>query len=443
MKKHLLRFRFIILLLLLPWLLQAQPGASDSTGTWSLEDCIQYAAYGNYNVNSLKLNKAVSEESYLQSKAAVLPDVSLNGNITFNHTGTEVNADSKINSNGSAGLNASWTAYNGGYLRKDIEQKKIAIQSADLQVEQGQNNADLQITQYYLNILLDKESIRYNEDLVKTSEAQLKQLQQKFDVGSAAKKDVVQLEAQLAKDKYNLATSKSTEQLDKLSLKQLLLLPSDTAFDVRTPDTLFSLAVLPPLQDVQASAAGLLPDIKIGALAVESGKLDLAKAKAGYLPVLSFSAGAGSSLGNTTNYSLGYSLNNNFYQQAGATLSMPIFSRRLNKTNVAKAKIGIQQAELDLHNIKVGLSQTVERAYLNAVNSQNQYVSADEQLTYNKEALRIASEELRIGSANTVDYIQQRNLYVQALQQFIQAKYNAAMYLKIYEFYKGNPLTLQ
>ncbi|RYZ47280.1 MAG: TolC family protein [Sphingobacteriales bacterium] len=282
----------------------------------------------------------------------------------------------------------------------------------------------------------------YNQDLVKTSEAQLAQTRKKYDVGSVAKKEVIQLEAQLAKDKYNLATSISTERLDKLSLKQLLLLPSDTSFDVRQPDTLFSLAVLDPLKDVQTEAADWMPAVKLGMLNLASGKLDLAKAKAGYLPVISLTAAAGSSLGNTTNYSLGYSINNNFYQQAGLAVSLPLFSRRINKTNVEKAKIGIAQAELDLNNARIGLSQTVEKAYLNALNSQNQYVSAAEQMKYNTEALRIASEELNIGSSNLVDYIQQRNLYTQGLQQFIQAKYNAAMYLKIYEFYKGEKIIL-
>jgi outer membrane protein len=442
MKKHLLFYSSLFLLLLQVTGLRAQEIILPAN-TWSLEDCIRYAEAHNYNINSLNLSRATSAESYLQSKAAVLPDLSANGSMTFNHTGTEFNSNSKVNSSGSAGISSSWTLYNGGYLQKDMEQKKIAVQSADLFLEQGKNNANLQITQAYLNILLDKESISYNQDLVKTSEAQLDQMQQRYKAGTVAQKDVVQLQAQLAKDRYGLATAKSTEQLDKLSLKQLLLLPSDTAFEVRQPDSLFSLAVLPPLSEVQSAAISVMPEVKIGELSLQSSKLDLSKAKSGYLPVVALSAGLGSSLGNTTNYSLGYSLNNNFYQQAGVSVSMPLFSRRVNKTNVEKAKIGIKQSELDLDNAKIGLSQTVEKSYINAANSQNQYVSAAEQLKYNQEALRISSEELRIGSSNMVDYIQQRNLYVQALQQFIQAKYNAAMYLKIYEFYKGEPLSLQ
>lgn len=414
----------------------------DTIKRWTLQDCIQYATDNNYNINSLKLSKNISDQNYLLAKAAMLPSVNASGSITFNHNGTDFNSNDKINSSGSAGVNSAWTLYNGGYLRDDKEQKKIAIQSADLFLKQGENNAALSITQSYLNILLDKENIKYNEDLVKTSEAQLDQAQQEYKVGSLARKDVVQLEAQLAKDQYNLITSQSTERLDILTLKQILLLPSDTAFAIQQPDTLFSLTVLAPLKDVQSAATETMPDIKISQLELQSNQLDLAKAKAGYLPVISLSAGAGTSLGNTANYSMGYSINNNLYQQAGVSVSVPIFSQRINKTKVAIAKINIDQAKLDLKNSEIGLSQTVEKAYINALNSQSQYKSADEQLKYSQESLRISSEELKIGSANMVDYIQQRNLYVQALQSFLQAKYNAAMYLKIYDFYRGTPLTL-
>ncbi|PZF74573.1 TolC family protein [Taibaiella soli] len=424
-------------------------GAQDATDTlpsvWNLNDCIEYANTHNYNINTQRYSKESSQQNLLLSKSALLPNLYGNGSFSVNHTGAGIanpSQESSTSTTGTASVNTAWTLFNGGYLRKDIQQKEIAVQTAGLSIDENINNVELQVTQAYLYILLDKETIIYNEDLIKTSQAQLEQMQQQFAVGSAAKKDVIQLEAQLAQDKYNLVTSKSTERIDKLTLKKLLLLPSEVDFDIVKPDTIFSLELLPPLQDVQATALDFRPEVKISELSLKSQELSLAKAKAGYLPTLSLSGGIGTNIGNTTSYSLGFSLDNSFYQQAGVNLSVPIFTRRVNKTNVALARIGIKQAELDLQNTKVTLSQTVEQAYINAVNTQNQYVSAKEQLVYNTEAFRISSEELKIGSLNMVGYIQQRNLYVQSLQQFVQAKYNAAMSLKIYKFYKGEPFTL-
>jgi outer membrane protein len=52
------------------------------------------------------------------------------------------------------------------------------------------------------------------------------------------------------------------------------------------------------------------------------------------------------------------------------------------------------------------------------------------------------NEQLKLGAINTYDLLQQRNQYVQAVQAYTQAKYDAFLQKKIYEFYRGNPVTL-
>ena len=70
------------------------------------------------------------------------------------------------------------------------------------------------------------------------------------------------------------------------------------------------------------------------------------------------------------------------------------------------------------------------------------YCAAVEQLTATKESYRIANEQLKVGAVTTVDYLIQKNLYTQAYQQYIQAKYNAALTIRIYDFYRGVPIKL-
>jgi outer membrane protein len=76
------------------------------------------------------------------------------------------------------------------------------------------------------------------------------------------------------------------------------------------------------------------------------------------------------------------------------------------------------------------------------VNAQGQYDAAVEQLTATKESYRIANEQLKVGAVTTVDYLIQKNLYTQAYQQYVQAKYNAALTIRIYDFYRGVPIKL-
>src|SRR6185312_6633084 len=96
---------------------------------------------------------------------------------------------SQANFSGNYGINSSLTLFNGGYLNHDIQAKQLAVQSAGLSVEEAQNDISLSITESFLNILLAKENIKALEEVLTTSQAQLKQGQQRFDAGSISRKD--------------------------------------------------------------------------------------------------------------------------------------------------------------------------------------------------------------------------------------------------------------
>ena len=413
---------------------------------WDLQACLDYAKVHNITLNSLRLNRSISEQNLLLSQSAVLPGVSASLSPSVTHAkvadATTGDLKSRITTSGSTSASASVTLYNGGYLRNDIKQKDLLVKVAGLDLAAAENDVTLQITQAYLNILLAKENVVYVQDVVNTSQAQLNQEQEFYNAGSVAFKDLVQLQAQLANDKYTLVTAQNTHRQNLLTLKQLLQLPPDTLFSVLEPDTLISNPVLTPLQDARQTALNNRPEVKSSELNVESAELGVAKARAGYLPVLSAGASLGTSYSDNGYYSFMRQMDNNFYQQIGVTLSVPIFSKRQNKVNEAIAKLEVGQASLDLQNTRTTLSYEVEQAYINVQNAQSQYDAALEQLRYTQESYRIANEQLRIGAANTVEVLQQKNLYVQALQSYVQAKYSAALYIRIYDFYRGVPVKL-
>ncbi|SEM44810.1 outer membrane protein [bacterium A37T11] len=407
--------------------------------TWSLKACLDYAREHNININNLRLNKSISEQNLIQSKAALLPD--LNGSLSqnFSHYNKRSTGGRAIDASGSAGLNSGITLYQGGALRADIKQRNLQVASSDLSVKEAENDLYLQVIEAYNSILLDKETITYAEDLVSTSQQQVIQMQQLFDAGSAARKDLVQIQAQLANDQYTLTAAKNAERQDKINLKQLLQLPVDSGFEVDKPDTSVQLAAISPFHDVLSTALNNRPEVQNSQLNMEIASLDLEKAKAGYRPTLSLNAGLGTSYNNGYGAgSVGNQFDNNFYQQLGITAAIPIFSRKVNQTNKARAGIAVKQAELDLLNTKTLLSQEVEQAYIGTQNAAAQFDAAQQQLKYNEESYRIAKEELQVGSSNTVDFVQQKNLYVQALQGYTQAKYNALLSISVYNFYRGD-----
>jgi outer membrane protein len=425
--------KHIILLVLLHWSLILH-----GQSPWSLQACLDYAKVHNITLNTLRLNRSITEQNLLLSRSAILPGVSASLAPAIAHvngSGTTTTANTSAS--------ASMTLYNGGYLRNDIKQKQLFTQVAGLDLAAAENDITLTITQAYLNILLAKENIIYVRDVVSTSEAQVQQQQQFYDAGTIARKDLIQLQAQLANDRYNLVTAENTHRQNILTLKQVLQLPPDTAFNVVEPDTILSNPTVTDLAEARQTALANRPEVKSSELSVEAARLDVLKARAGYLPSLSAGAAIGSSYtDNNSYYSFLRQMDNNFYQQIGVTLSVPIFSRRANRVNEAITKYEVGQAELTLQNTRTTLSYQVEQAYINVLNAQAQYDAAIEQLRYTQESYRIANEQLRIGATNTTEVMVQKNLYIQALQSYVQAKYSAALYIRIYDFYRGVPVTL-
>lgn len=441
----------LVLLFIFLLSVKSRLNAQDSTlqdlpAQWTLQQCFDYALKNNIQLNSLRLSRMSSEQDLLLSRAAKLPNLTgtvsqdLNGGKSTTVAGS---SSYRVNTTGNYGVNSSVTLFQGGYLNNDIKQKNLLTQVAGLNIAQQINDITVLITQAYLNILLAKENIVYVKDVVATSEAQVKQGQQQYDVGSMALIGLVQLQAQLANDRYTLINAENQHRQNKLVLKQLLQLPSSYNFEIREPDTLITNDRLYALQETQDSALANRPEIRSSELGIEVSNLDLAKAKAGYLPTLTAGGSLGSSyVSGGVGSTYFKQMDDNFYQQIGITLSVPIFTRRVVKTNVEKAKIEVDQSKLALKDTKTNLTQTIEQAYINVLNAQSQYDAAVEQLKYSQEGYRIASEQLKVGAANVVVFLQQKNLYIQALQSYIQAKYNAALNIRIYDFYRGVPVKL-
>jgi len=408
---------------------------------WDLQTCIDYAKKNNITLNSLRLNVRTAEQNYLLARAAHQPNLTGNVSATYTHSKNAnpviggFSTQSSFANNYS--LNSGITIYNGDAINNNIKMANLQIQSSNQIVVENELDITLQIVQDYLNILLAKENVVYVTDLIKSTQAQVDQGKKEFEVGTIARNAYIELEAQLAADKYTLVTAQNAVRQNKLTLKQLLQLPLRETFDIITPDTVIATQAVPNLDSVEAFALQNRPEIKLGLLGIDISRYNLAIAKAGYLPLLTASATLSTGYSNNQHDSYVQQLDDNFFQQAGLNLSIPIFNRRQVKTNVENAKIQIEQSKLTLLGNQTALSQTIEQAYISVQNAQSQYDAAVEELTANQEAFRVADEEWKVGATNLVAYLQQKTLYTQAFENYVQAKYNAALSVEIYDFYMG------
>lgn len=410
--------------------------------SWTLENCIEYAKENNISINSLRLSKNSAEQDLLQAKDAKYPN--LNGTVSQGLFALNGGNGLQLNSvqAQSIGANSSMTLYHAGYIKNNEVSKNLLVQMADLSVQESQNNITINIAQAYLNILMTQENIISLEGVLKTSQTQLKQGDQFYAAGNISKLNYLQIQAQVAQDEYNLTSSQNTLRTNIVNLKQILQLPSSYDFQIVKPDSIVVDNQLKSLQEVQDLAQNQRPEVKYGELNIENSNTALKMARASIQPTLNLTGNI------STNYAYGNGnyfnqLGTNFYMPIGLSLGIPIYNNRIYKTQVEKSKIAIEQANLDLLNTKTVLNQQVEQSYISLQNALSQYDSASKQMDLNKQSYDIMNAQMKIGSIDYVQLQQQRLLYIQSIQNYLQAKYTAVLNKQIYEFYAGNPINLK
>ena len=422
---------------------------------WTLRECINYALEHNIQLQQSRLTQLQDEEDIKQRRATLLPSLSFSTNQNASWRpwsqsfvnlsgGTMTSTNSEVNYNGSYGLNANWTVWNGGRNQKNLEKSKLTAEMAEYAIEESANSIQEQITQYYVQILYEAEAVRVAEQVLEASKMQRDRAAEMVHVGSLARVDLKQLEAQVSQDEYNVVNAQTQLDNYKLRLKQLLELVGTDDFDVATPDVSDEsvLAPIPLKETVYANAYAVRPEIQGDKLNVEASELDINIARRGFLPSVSMSAGIGTSNSSGVHTDLTEQWRRNLNNSIGLTVSVPIFDNRTNRTNVQKAKLSKEAADLTLQNTEQELYRQIETYWLNAHNAQQQYIAAKANVESMRETYGLVSEQFRLGLKNIVELTTGKNNLLQAEQQMLQAKYTALLNLAMLRFYQGQPISL-
>lgn len=439
-------------LLLLPAGMKAE---DDMPKQWTLRNCIDYALEHNITIRRNRINVESTQEDVKTAKADFLP--SLSGNISQrivnrpnSASGTIISGDnittseSKTSYNGSYGIDASWTVYNGSKRVNTLKQQQLNSRVAELTVDESENSIEENITQLYVQILYSAEAVKVNESTLEVSRKEFERGQELFNAGSIASSDLAQLEAQVSNDNYQLVTSQTTLQNYKLQLKQLLELDGDFEMDLFLPqlDDSSVLIPLPTKDDVYQTALNLRPEIESSKLNIEASDMNIKISRAGYIPSLSLSAGIGTTNANGNDFSFSEQVKQNWNNSIGLTLSIPIFDKRQTKSAVNKAKLQRQTSELDLMDNQKTLYKTIESLWLSANSAQQQYVAATQKLKSTQASYALVSEQFNLGMKNTVELLTEKNNLLSAQQETLQAKYTAILNAGLLRFYQGEQIDL-
>lgn len=434
-----MRYLFLILIVCSGLIAKSQ-----NTASWSLQDCINYAITHNISVQKKVLDKESADINYKQSVNNKLPSVNGSASLNTSHGSTidpitSSFLDQTIYSN-SFGVNGQLVLYQGNSLNLQIEKNALLVNQSTLYQQQAANNITLSVIQAYLQALYYYEGIGIAKNAAASSAEELKLAEIKFKNGAIAQKDLADVQTQHAQNEYSVVAAQNLYNQQVLTLKQLLELEPGTDFGIKAVALDSTNEAIPDKQTVYQQAIQHLPDLKIYDVQKDILGKELSIAKAGNKPTLSLSAGVNTGYTNTMDYNYITQIHRNFSQQAGLTLSIPIFSKYTNKTNIALAKINIKQNELDKQSSAKTLYANIETAWQNAIANNAQQASAKVARDNAELAYDLARKKYDFGGLTTTELAVSRNSYLSAEQTYLQTKYMANLYRSLLDFYTGENL---
>lgn len=423
---------------------------------WTLKDCMDHALTHHIALKKERAALQTADVNLKEAKAGWLP--SLHANISQGLTyrpfqengGNLVNggiaaaAVDKAIQNGSYGISAAWTVWDGMKTSLNIKESKLEQAATEYAIQAAENSIQEEIAQLYVQILYTKEALSVNRELLKQDSVVCERGREMFRQGQISKADLAQLEAQLAGGRYDVVNTQT--QIDNyiLQLKQLLELAPAEEMDVadtRIEDSRV-LALVPDKMEIYNAALSLRPEIKSGEAAIEQSALATKLAKASYMPTVSLTGSIGDSHITGSNNSFFDQIKNNFNANVGIGISIPILDNRKTKSAVQRARVGELVSRLDLQEKQKQLYSTIESYWLGATNNRQKYLAARSNVASLQTSYDLIQEQFRLGLKNIVELLDSRNKLLSAKQGMLQDKYTTILNKALLEFYAGEKIAL-
>lgn len=418
------------ILYLLLWLTFHQISAQQSQ-TLSLGMAIDTALSRNYGQQILLLSRRSSAEDLSQSKRDLLPDLQASATQGFSNDGNT----------GNYSLSASAILWKGGQQMNAIRRAKVALNQSDSKIAQAQNDLIIRVIQNYLTAVMNEELYNYQISVAEISKEMLQQGEARYKAGEILESDYLLLQSQYASDTYALTNSKINRENALLDLKKILCIDPDIKLEIIHPDQFSPEALaLPSLEDVIGQTFAWLPDLKIAEQNRQLADLDVKIAKGAYSPTLSLGASLGTNYNNLAAGSWKSQFSDNHLQQAGFTLSVPLWDKGKSYSGVKQSRIRVQQARLEAEQTELDLRMTLEKEYLNVISLREKYEAAAISNEAYAENFRVYTVRFEKGAVSATDMLQQQNTYLSALNNYIQSKYNFWLNRKVIDVYMGNEI---
>jgi len=455
-------------------------GAQD---LWTLEESIHRARTGSIDALQSLLGQDYAAINLESAQHRRYPNLNFNTNVNWNFgrtidpTTNEFNTSTFFSNNLSLG--SGMALYRGGRIKNSITQSEYLLKASEMDHEQLINDLALTVANNYLNALFALENEKIARNQLGISNQQLAQIQKLVKAGSLPANEVLQIEAQIARDEQSIIGSSNTYELSILQLKQLLNLNPSDEITIENPGEI-NLSTDPfilTFEEVYASALQHRQDVLADELRLQSSEMAIKVAEGALMPSLDAFGNLGTNYSNlgfsilgsetldipvdsklpdgtpfpllftqerTLSEKANYStqLEDNLSYGFGVQLSVPIYNNFQVKHSIQRAELDFENSKLATQRTKENLKIQVQSALADSRSAKLQFEASEVAYNAQKAAFDNTEKKYRLGATNTFEYSNAKNQLDAAQLNTLIAKYDYIFKTVVLDFYMGKPIKL-
>ena len=399
-----------VLCLCSSWSISAQ--AFDLQAAWD-------AALGyDASHSAAAYQRLAAQENIPQARAALLPQVSLNGSYQRNYP---IEPDADSNNSYGYSVQATQTLFDASKYA-DYKQGKLAAKLADAQFDLSEQQLLLNVSQAYFDVLTAYDLISASKASKTLYERQLEQAKTMFDVGAATIVDTHEAQAGLDNAQVQVLNAEQKLHLAQQKLEYYTgLNPADIErIDGKQVNRILNRKTLAEWQQL-----AYLSNTNINAkhVAVEQAQAAVQKAKAHRYPTVELQAAYQDQHQQVSNMGFSETVHNKG-ASIGVNLNMPLYTGGALNSQVRQTQFELLQREDELTASKRDTDLQVREQYLNVQSGLAQVNALEQLVLTNRKKLESSQLGQQVGVRSNLDVIDAQKTLAESEQQLAKARYD-------------------
>lgn len=389
----------------------------------TLPGALALAYQNNTQITAQRSAVRVTDETVPQALSGYRPRVSATANVgeQFNSQTTRTSGPTQVatysNLSGtqtsqSYGGTITQNLFNGFATANRTRQAEQLVSAQRETLRQTEQNVLLSAATAYMNLIRDAALLQLQRSNIDVLSEQLRQTQERFNIGELTRTDVAQSEARLAAARATALNAQSNYVTSRSTYRQVVGVEPGNLAPASPVDRLLPVSQ----KDAIAEARARHPAVTTAMFNIDAAVFQVKIAESALYPTLNLVGSA------QKNYSSTLQSVESFNASVTGQLAVPIYQGGTEYATIRQAKETLNQRRIDLDTARDQVQQALVQSWgvLEAAKAQIQATTT--QVNSAEIALNGVREEARVGQRTTLDVLNAQQELVNARVSLVTAQ---------------------